>query len=294
MKTLSDLALDPYLSSSHMRRKTFDAFMRLLLLGAGLIATIPLFMVLWYVIVQGFPALSFSFFTELPKPVGEPGGGMANAILGTGTLVLLGAIVGVGWGVVSGLYLSEYGSGKIGTAVRFSCDLLASVPSIVIGLFVYEVIVRSMHRFSAIAGGVALGIIMIPTVARSTEELMRLVPVHIREAGLALGLPRWKVILRIVLRGARSGIVTGVMLAVARVAGETAPLLLTAMGNRGWQVGLDQPIASLPVQIYQYAVSPFEEWHQQAWAAALVLVLVVFLLNIGSRIFLGSSSGSRE
>lgn len=283
--------LNEHVQGTYTRRKAVDFLMRTLLVTAAGLAVVPLFLVLGYVVAKGFPALSASFFTELPRPVGETGGGMANALVGTAVLVLLASAVGVTWGIVTGIYLSEYGSGKLGAAVRFSTDMLASVPSIVIGLFIYAVFVVPMKRFSAIAGGAALGIIMIPTVARSTEELLRLVPTHIREAGLALGLPRWKVILRIVLRGCRSGIMTGVMLAVARVAGETAPLLFTALNNRFWTTRLDQPVASLPVQIYSYAISPFEEWHAQAWAGALLLLGVVLALNLTSRVLFRGGSG---
>jgi phosphate transport system permease protein len=201
-------------------------------------------------------------------------------------LITIASAIGIPWGVGTGIYLSEYGKGKLGTLVRFSADVLSSVPSIVIGLFAYALIVIPMKRFSALAGGAALGIIMIPTVARTTEELLKLVPVHIREAGLALGLPRWKVILRIILRGAKNGIVTGIILALARISGETAPLIFTALNNRFWSFALDQPTASLPVQIYSYAVSPYEEWHKQAWAGAFLLLIVVFLLNAITRILL--------
>jgi len=287
-------ALKQYLKVSYGRRKLKDRVACGLLGLAALVAVIPLFSVLGYVLIQGVPALNVDFFTQIPKPVGEVGGGMANALAGTMVLILIGSFIGVGWGLTVGIYLSEYGNGRLGTMIRFTADLLASIPSIVIGLFVYSIIVLPMKRFSALAGGVALGIIMIPTVARSTEELLRLVPTHIREAGLALGLPRWKVILRIVLRGCASGITTGVMLAVARVAGETAPLLFTALNNRFWLTGLDQPIASLPVQIYSYAISPFEDWHRQAWAGALVLVALVFVINISCRLVLRSDGAGRE
>lgn len=287
-------ALNQYLKVSYGRRKLKDRFACGMLGLAAIVALVPLFSVLGYVLLQGIPALNIDFFTQTPKPVGEVGGGMANALVGTSVLILLGSFIGVGWGLVVGIYLSEYGRGRLGTMIRFTADLLASIPSIVIGLFVYSIIVLPMKRFSALAGGVALGIIMIPTVARSTEELLRLVPTHIREAGLALGLPRWKVILRIVLRGCASGITTGIMLAVARVAGETAPLLFTALNNRFWMTSLDQPIASLPVQIYSYAISPFEDWHRQAWAGALVLVALVFVINISCRLVLKSDGAGRE
>ena len=211
---------------------------------------------------------------------------MANAFLGTLVLIGIASVIGIPWGIGTGLYLSEYGKGRLGTAIRFCADVLSSVPSIVIGLFVYALIVVPMKRFSALAGGVALGILMIPTVARSSEELLKLVPTHLREAGLALGIPRWKVTLWIVLRESLSGITTAVILALARVAGETAPLLFTALNNQFWSKGLgiiDQPIASLPVQIYTFAISPYEDWQRQAWAGAFVLVMLVFAINLVTR-----------
>ncbi len=283
--------LQSYLSLSYTKRRWFDRFMQLVLFAAAVLALTPLFSVLAYVISKGMPGLNLDFFTQIPKPVGESGGGMANALVGTCTLVAIASAIGVPWGVAAGVYLSEYGQSRIASLVRFGTDMLASVPSIVVGLFVYALLVVPMGGFSALAGGVALGILMIPTIARSTEEMLRLVPTHIREAGLALGLPRWKVILRIVLRGCVSSISTGVILAIARVAGETAPLLFTALNNRFWHQGLDQPIASLPVQIYSYAISPFSEWHTQAWAGALVLVLLVFVVNIGTRVFFRRAVG---
>jgi phosphate transport system permease protein len=273
------------------KRKAVNFFFCAMIIAAAALALAALFYVFGYVVYQGLPSLNFSFFVEIPKPVGETGGGMANALVGTAVLVLLASLIGIPWGVFTGVYLSEYGQGKLGSLVRFCTDMMTSVPSIIMGLFVYVLLVLPMKRFSAIAGSVSLAFIMVPIVARTTEELLRLVPVHIREAGLALGLPRWKVILRIVLRG----ITSGVMLAVARVAGETAPLLFTALGNNYWHQGLDQPIASLPVQIYNYAIAPFEDLHRQAWAGALVLVLFVFALNLVTRLVLRpSSSGARD
>lgn len=286
--------LHEYVSRTHNRRKLVDIFMCLLLLVASAVALIPLFSVLGYVIWNGAAHLNWDFFTQLPKPVGEPGSGMANALVGTCTLVLIASVVGVPWGIAAGVFLSEYGDGKLGMVVRFATDMLASVPSIVTGLFVYAVLVMPMGGFSALAGGVALGIIMIPIVARSTEEIVRLVPVHIREAGLALGLARWKVILRIVVRGSVSGIMTGVMLAVARVAGETAPLLLTALNNQFWNASFHGPIASLPVQIYSYAISPFAEWQGMAWAGALLLVLMVFVINVLARSVFRAGPAGRD
>lgn len=277
--------LSEQISRSYSRRKLTNIAVTILLIGASGIAVAPLISVFLYIIARGAPVLSLTFFTEIPKPVGELGGGMANALLGTCTLIVFASFIGLPWGIATGMYLSEYGAkSRFGSLVRFSADMLASIPSIIVGLFVYALIVIPMKRFSAIAGAVALGILMIPTVCRTTEELLKLVPNHIREAGLALGLPRWKVIVWIVLKGSLASITTGIMLAVARVAGETAPLLFTAFNNRFWQSRLDQPISSLPVQIFTYAISPYEDWHGQAWAGALLLVLLVFVMNIITRI----------
>jgi len=257
------------------------------LLGvASFLAAGSLLLVFGLVVARGLPHFGWSFFFNLPKPVGESGGGMGNALVGSGLMVLMGSLVGIPWGIAAGIYLSEYGKGRLAFLVRFAADMLASVPSIVIGLFVYVILVRPMHRFSALAGALSLALIMIPIVARNTEELLKLVPQHIREAGLALGIPRWKVTLWIVLRGSISGLMTGVMLAIARVTGETAPLIFTALNNRFFSITLDQPIASLPVQIYTYAISPFQDWNQQAWAGAFVLVAFVFFLNIVTRVLL--------
>jgi phosphate transport system permease protein len=240
--------------------------------------------VLVYVTSKGLEGLSWSFFTALPKPVGESGGGMANAIVGTLELVGLASLIGVPFGVLAGVYLAEFGTGRLARVVRFSADVMTGVPSIVVGIFVYTLFVLTMRRFSVIAGAVALAIIMLPVVTRTTEELLRLVPDSLREAALALGVPRWRAILRVVLRTAAPGIATGVMLAVARVAGETAPLLFTAFNNRFWNEGLTQPIASMPVQIFTFAVAPYEDWHRQAWAGALTLVALVLVLNLAARL----------
>jgi phosphate transport system permease protein len=275
-----------FVEKQYFKRKLRNYFACTMLACAAMAALLSLGGVFSYLIFKGLPSVNFDFFTKLPSPVGETGGGMANALVGSSILVVLASLVGIPWGIATGVYLSEYGRGKLGTLVRFSVDMLASVPSIVVGLFIYVLLVKPMHRFSAIAGGAALAILMIPTVARTTEELLRLVPEHIREAGLALGIPRWKVTLRLVLRGCVAGITTGVMLSIARVAGETAPLLFTALNNRFWHQGLDQPIASLPVQIYTYAISPFDDWNRQAWAGALLLVVFVFTLNIVTRFIL--------
>jgi phosphate transport system permease protein len=261
--------------------------------ASTLIALVPLASVLVYVVVQGAGAVNWDFFTQLPKPVGEIGGGMSNAIVGSLTLIALASCVGVPIGILGGLYLAELGDGPLGWWIRFTTDVLNGVPSIVIGVFVYTLMVVPMKRFSALAGGVALGIIMIPLVMRTTEELVRLVPASLREASLALGIPWWITAMRVVLRTAAVGILTGVMLSVARIGGETAPLLFTAFNNQYWQTRLDQPIASLTVQLYNYAIAPYDDWHRQAWAAALVLMSITLTLNMTARLVGGRRTGAR-
>jgi len=266
------------------RRRLVSSLMSCLAGGAAGLVVLPLLLIFGFLLYQGGSAVNLDFFTHLPKPVGEPGGGMANAIVGTLILIALACMVGLPIGILGGLYLAESRDVRLPWAVRFLADLLNGVPSIVIGIFAYTLIVLPMRRFSALAGGVALGVIMIPIVLRTTEEIVRLVPASLREAGLALGLPEWKVTVRIVLTTARAGIVTGVMVAVARIAGETAPLLFTAFGNRFWHGGLDQPIAALPLQIFSYAISPYDDWHRQAWAGALILISIVFLVSLAARL----------
>lgn len=268
----------------YLRRKAINLLVSTLAFLCAAITIVPLLMILGHLLSQGAKAVNLDFFTQLPKPVGEVGGGMGNAIVGTLILIGLACLVGLPIGIIGGIYLAEFGNNRTGWLVRFMSDVLNGTPSIVIGIFAYAVVVLPMRRFSALAGAFALGIIMIPTVIRATEELIKLVPISVREAGLALGIPLWKVILRIVVPSAKAGIVTGVLLALARIAGETAPLLFTAFGNRFWHQGLDQPIASLPVQIFTYAISPFEDWHRQAWAGALVLIAMILILNILTRI----------
>lgn len=250
---------------------------------ATLAVITPLFLIFGFLLYQGAAALDLAFFTHLPKPVGEPGGGMANAIVGSLILLGLAAVLGLPVGILGGMYLAESEDRRLPGILRFLADVLNGVPSIVIGIFAYTVVVLPMRRFSALAGGFALAVIMIPIVLRATEEMVRLVPASLREAGLALGLPRWKVALRIVLPAARPGIVTGAMVAFARIAGETAPLLFTAFGNRFWHHGLDDPIAALPLQIFAYAVAPYDDWHRQAWAGALVLIVLVLLVSLAAR-----------
>lgn len=266
------------------RRRFVDRTMIALTGAAVVLAMVPLASVLVYVVLQGASALNWAFFTQLPGPVGEPGGGMANAIAGTLTLIALASCVGLPVGILGGLFLSELGDGPLGWWVRFVTDVLNGVPSIVIGVFVYTLAVVPMRQFSALAGGLALGLIMVPLVMRTTEELVRLVPASLREASLALGIPWWTTTLRVVLRTATAGVITGVMLAIARIAGETAPLLFTAFNNQFWPTGLNQPISSLTVQLYNYAIAPYDAWHRQAWAAALVLLSITLFLNVCSRL----------
>jgi phosphate transport system permease protein len=279
--------------SAYARRKFTDIFVRSACVAAAVIALVPLVSVLYYVTARGIGDINLDFFTELPKPVGESGGGMANAIVGSLKLVFLACAIGIPPGVLAGVYLAEFGHSRFGQLVRFSADVMSGVPSITVGIFVYTLVVLQTKQFSALAGGIALAVLMLPTVTRTTEELLKLVPESLREAALGLGLPKWRATLRVMLRTAAPGIATGVMLAVARVAGETAPLLFTAFNNRFWGNGLNEPTASLPVNIYTYAVSPYEEWHRQAWAAALVLLVMVLLLNISARLLVRNRVGAR-
>jgi phosphate transport system permease protein len=251
-----------------------------------------LFFILGYIFFHGVSSLDIDFFTKLPKPVGETGGGMANAIVGTLKLLGIATMVGVPIGFLGGVYLSEYGHNKIGFLVRYATDILNGIPSIVIGIFAYTVLVLPFKRFSVLAGGFALGIMMIPIAVRSTEEFMKIVPHSIRESGLALGLARWKVILFIVIPTAFRGLLTGILLDLSRVAGETAPLLFTSFSNRYWSENIMEPTASLPVMIFTYAISPYEDWHNQAWAAALVLMILVLSVNSLARILLGQNQGT--
>ncbi|MGB2868039.1 MAG: phosphate ABC transporter permease PstA [Bacteroidota bacterium] len=261
-------------------RKVKNHAMTTLSILSVMAAVVPLFFVFFYTLSQGLGALNFDFFVQMPKPVGESGGGMANALVGTGILIGIGSAVGLPIGILAGMYLAEFGNNAFGSMVRFLADVMSGIPSIVVGVVVYILIVLPMGHFSALAGGVALGILMIPTVTRTTEEMVRLVPDSYREAALALGIQRWKTTLRVILPTAMKGITTGVLLAVARAAGETAPLLFTALGNRFWSTDVLQPIASLTVFVYDYAKSPFEDWNRQAWAAAFVLILLIFTLNL--------------
>jgi phosphate transport system permease protein len=271
-------------STHFLIRRIQDRIMRGLLFVFSIVATIPLILVLIYLIQKGVPGLNANFFTALPAPVGEVGGGLANAMVGSFILVGIGSFIGILVGLPCGIFLSEYGQGLLGRPLRFALELFTSIPSIVIGLFIYGLVVVPMKTFSGWAGALSLALIVLPVVARTSEEVLKLIPNHIREAGLALGLPRRIVIMNIVVRGALPGVMTGILLAVARAAGETAPLLFTAFNHQFWPESLSEPTPSLPVQIYNYAVSPFPDWHQQAWSGALVLVLGVFGTNLLSRL----------
>ena len=251
------------------------------LLTAGI-----LFFILGYLVYHGGRSLSWAFFTRLPAPVGEAGGGMANAIVGSGKVLLLATVIGIPIGFLGGVYLSEYAGKSLSFVIRYVTDLLNGVPSIVIGIVVYALVVHRMGHFSALAGGVALGIMMIPISVRSTEEYLLAVPVSFREGALALGAAKWKAIVTVVIPAAIRGIVSGTMLDLARVAGETAPLLFTALSNQFWSSGWDKPTATLPVMIFTYAIAPYEDWHRQAWAAGFVLLALVLLINIIARLAL--------
>lgn len=275
------------------RRKTVNAAM---FAAAGLCAAVSLgvlFFILGYITWRGATSVNWDFLTQLPKPVGEKGGGVANAIVGSAKLVGLAGLMGIPVGVLGGVYLAEYGAkSRLGFAIRFAADVLNGVPSIAMGMFAYLLIVVPMKHFSGLAGSVALAVIMIPVVLRNTEEFLHLVPRSVREAALALGVPQWKVVLRVVLPTASKGIVTGSLLALSRVAGETAPLIFTAFGNRFWDAGYLSPMASLPHSIYTYAIAPYEDWHRQAWAAALMLMMFVLVINAGVRLLLRPTAGA--
>jgi phosphate transport system permease protein len=272
-----------FMSSSDRRRKAFSRAMTLMTSSAAAITIIALIVILGYIAVTGVKELSFSFLVNEPKPVGEPGSGIANAIVGTLILIGVASAIGLPVGILAGLYLAEFSTNRFGTVLRFLIDTLTGVPSIVVGVFVWTVMVKPMGHFSALSGGVALSILMMPIVARTTEEMIRLVPHSMREAALALGAPVWRVSLGVVLRAAKGGVATGAMLAIARIAGETAPLLFTALSYNYMSTELGSPIASLTYQIYYYAGSPYEQWHSMAWAATLVLVGMILAINIAVR-----------
>ncbi len=244
-------------------------------IAAAVMVLVPLMAIFVYLVIKGMGALNWAFLTQTPKPVGEPGGGMANAIVGSGVILLIASAIGIPVGIGAGIYLAEYGRNRFGDLVRFTSDVLNGVPSIVMGIAAYSLVVVPQKHFSAFAGGIALAVMMVPTVARATEEMLLMVPNTVREAALGLGIPKWRTTLSIALRTASAGVITGCMLAFARVAGETAPLLFTAFGNNFWNKNPNQPTAALPLQIYTYAISPYDEWHRQAWAGALILILMI-------------------
>ena len=268
---------------SRSRRHAVSHMMIGLTYLAAFIAILPLILIVWHLVRQGASSVSWTFFTRMPAPAGETGGGMANAIVGTGILVVMASLVGLPIGIGAGLYLAEQRTAPLATLVRFLSDVLNGLPSIVLGIFAWQMLVRPFKHFSALAGGLALGAMMIPLVTRATEEMIRLVPIALREAALALGYSRWRTSLSVVLRTALPGIVTGALVAVARIAGETAPLIFTAFGNQFWSVSPTQPIAALPMQIYSYAIAPYDDWHAQAWAGALVLLGLVFVISLAAR-----------
>jgi phosphate transport system permease protein len=265
------------------RRRLINGVMLGVLSLAAVVATLPLLLIIFHLLKSGIGALDVDFFIHTPKPVGDPGGGMANAIVGTLVIIGIASAIGLPVGIGAGLYLSEYRGARFATVVRFLSDVLNGLPSVVIGIFAWEILVRPVRHFSAMAGGVALAAMMIPLVTRTTEEMIRTVPGSLREAALALGYSQWRTSLTIVLRTAAPGIATGALVAVARIAGETAPLLFTAFGNQFWSVSPGQPIAALPLQIFQYAISPYDEWHAQAWAGAVVLIGLVLVISLIAR-----------
>jgi phosphate transport system permease protein len=258
-----------------LRRRFSNGVANLLCVAAVILVLAPLCAIFFYLIVKGAGSINLAFITNTPKPVGEVGGGFGNAIVGSMYILGIASVIGVPLGVGAGIYLSEYGRGLFGNVIRFTADVLNGVPSIVIGIVAYSLIVLRQKHFSALAGGTALAIMMVPTITRATEEMLLLVPHAIREAALGLGIPQWRSTLSITLRTALPGVVTGLMLAFARVAGETAPLLFTAFGNQYWNFKMDQPTAALPLQIFVYAISPYEDWHRQAWAGALILIVLI-------------------
>ncbi len=271
------------MSARRLRRRIVSGAMTALVAVLSFVAVLALVLILGYLVAKGASSLDWSFFVKNPVPAGQAGGGVANAIVGTVIIVGLAALIGLPIGIGTGLYLAEYGSGRLGWVVRFVADVLNGTPSIVVGIFAWTWLVKPMGHFSALTGSVALAVLMVPMLARTTEEMVRLVPHSLREAALALGYPRWRTSLRVIARTALAGIVTGCLVGIARVAGETAPLLFTALGNLNFSTSVLQPMQTLSLQIYVYATGPFDEWHRLAWAAALVLMGLVLLLSLAAR-----------
>lgn len=258
---------------------------------ATILVLLPLAIIFYHIIKMGISSINLGFFTNIPQPPGEPGGGMANGIAGSAVMIGIASLVGLPIGVFGAVYLTEYGTGKLATAIRFCADVLSGIPSIITGMVAYSLLVVPMKGFSAMAGSFALSLIMVPIVLRTTEEQLKMVPATLREASLALGVPLWRTSIKVTLRSALTGVITGVLLAIARVAGETAPLLFTALGNQFWSKKLTEPMAALPLQIFNFAISPYEDWHRLAWAGALVLVVLMFGLSLTAR-WLGRSKHS--
>jgi phosphate transport system permease protein len=289
---MSSTALNPAILSPKLslRRRSVDLFMTFAAAAAVVLVLVPLGAVFGYLLYKGIGSINIAFLTQTPKPPGEVGGGMANAIAGSALILFLASLVGIPIGIGAGIYLAEYGRTRFGDFIRFTADVLNGVPSIIVGIVAYGLVVLTQGHFSALAGGVALAIMMIPTVTRTTEEMLLLVPNSVREAAYGLGISRWRTTLSITLRTATSGVITGIMLAFARVAGETAPLLFTAFGNQFWNWKMNQPTAALPLQIFTYALSPYDDWHRQAWAASLILIVLI-VVSI-SAVRLVASSGT--
>ena len=267
-------------------RAVKNALMIFLMVAATLTVLTPLVIIFIHIVKMGASSVNMDFFTQIPKPTGEEGGGMANGLVGSALLIVMASCIGLPVGILGAVYLTEYGGNRTATVIRFSADVLSGVPSIITGMVAYTLLVVPMKGFSALAGSVALALIMIPIVLRTTEEQLKLVPGTLREASLALGVPLWRTSLKVTLASARTGIITGILLAIARVAGETAPLLFTALGNQFWSRKMTEPIAALPLQIFNFAISPYEDWHRLAWAGALVLLVVMFTLSLAAR-FIG-------
>ena len=266
-------------------RKAKNTLMTLMMAVFTLTLLVPLVFIFVHIMKMGLDSISFDFFTQIPKPTGETGGGMANGIFGSGILIAFASTLGIPVGIFGAIYLSEYGGNRIANVIRFSADVLSGIPSIITGMVAYVLLVVPMKGFSALAGAFALSLIMVPIVLRTTEEQLKLVPTSLREASLALGVPLWRTTLKVTLRSAMKGVMTGILLAIARVSGETAPLLFTALGNQFWSRKLTEPIAAMPLQIFNFAISPYEDWHRLAWAGALVLVTLMFALSLTARYF---------
>ncbi len=266
-------------------RKTKNLLMTALMVAATLTVLVPLALIFVHIVKMGLSSVNLDFFTQIPKPTGETGGGMANGMAGSAVMIAMASAIGIPIGIFGAIYLAEYGGSRISTVIRFAADVLSGIPSIITGMVAYSLLVVPMKGFSALAGSVALALIMIPIVLRTTEEQLKMVPGTLREASLALGVPLWRTSLKVTLRSALTGVMTGILLSIARVAGETAPLLFTALGNQFWSSKLTEPMAAMPLQIFNFAISPYEDWHRLAWAGALVLVTVMFTLSLAARYF---------